>query len=274
MRDWAESINKDYAIRWLFFGMIICIDAQVYQLFNMPPVFGEIFPGISARTPGIFLAPNSTAFFACSSSAYVMALSMNNRMLILYSIFLAFAISLLAQSGTGIIVAAILFVWFIFSGRPALFWIASLCVGFLMFLHLNAITACEDYLELSGGGRLDTLVSVVAASAVSLKNFGVFTNTANLQSINPEQEVAVDSLVASWVGNFGAFSVLIFLLTLCFVKFGMRGVNWNIAMPPVIVFLMFSLTTIVFEAFPMNIFIAMGIWAAAISSVKANQSFN
>lgn len=274
MRDWATSINKKHAIQWLFYGMTICIGAQIYQLFNMPPVFGEIFPGISARTPGIFLAPNSTAFFACSSAAYVMVLNRTNRMLRLYSVLLAFAISVLAQSGTGIIVSVVLFVWLILSNRPVLFWVTSFFVVCMMFLNLNKITAREDYIELSGGGRLDALISVATASAMSLANFGIFTNTANIQSVNPEQEIAVDSLVAAWIGNFGVFAVPIFVLTLCFVMFRMKAVDWRIAMPSVIVFLMFSLTTIVFEAFPMNIYIAMGIWAAAITGAKSNQSFN
>lgn len=274
MRNWAVAIDKYQAVRWLYIGLAICIAAQIYQIFNMPPVFGEIFPGIPARTPGIFLAPNSTAFFACSSTAYMMVLVPHDRKTIFTSLLLALAISLLAQSGTGIVASAILAARVIYTRRSRVFWILAALVGFFVFMNLNRITGREDYLELSGGGRLNVLYSIFMESSFSLGNFGIFTNAANLQSINPEKNIAVDSLVASWIGNFGALSVYIFILVICFIKLRMRAVNWRVAMPSVMVFLLFAPTTIVFEAFPMNIFIAMGIWAAATASTEVNQSFH
>ncbi|MGH8846605.1 MAG: hypothetical protein ACREXQ_05080, partial [Polaromonas sp.] len=127
----------------------------------------------------------------------------------------------------------------------------------------------EDYVELSGGGRLDAFLDIARDSAFSVARFGLYTNTANLQSANPEDQLAPDSLMASWAGNFGFFAVLAAVLSALFIRYRMRAVDWSGAMPCVLVFGIFSMTTIVFEAFPMNLYLALGIWSARRATLPA-----
>ena len=271
LRDWARAIERKQAIRWLMAGMITCLAAQIYQLFNMPPVFGEVLPGIPARTPGIFIAPNSTAFFACASAAFILALSGGLGKFSAVCIALAIIISLLAQSGTGMIVSFILGFRALTSKRPAIFWTISLLIVLATVPNLDSLTQRDDYVSASGGGRLKVLADITQKSALEIHNFGVFTNAANLQSDNPKDQVAADSLVASWIGNFGGAAPLLFALTCLFITFNMRKVNWKIAAPCAITFAFFSMTTIVFEAFPMNIFVAIGLWVSQTPRSQANR---
>ena len=262
MGDWAPRIEPRKAVLWLLAGTVVCLAAQIYQLFNMPPVFGEVLPGIPARTPGIFIAPNSTAFFACASAAAVRAYAPQERNWGWAAVLLALAVSLLAQSGTGIVAAAILILQMSSARRPAIVWILATLGGAVIFLSLDRITQRDDYVALSGGGRVEVLFDTVRRSFVSIGNFGVFTNAANLQVATSQEKVASDSLVASWLGNLGLMAVPAAILTFLFVRERMRPMDWSRAGPCLIVFALFAMTTIVFEAFPMNLYLAVGLWAA------------
>ena len=262
MGDWSEVLDTAAAVPWILLGLVSSLAVQVFQLFYMPPVFGEIFPGVPARTPGFFVAPNSTAFFVCASAACVMVFAPSKLKLKMLAVGLALMVSLLAQSGTGMVTAVLLGLWLMCGRHRYVFWMLTLCTFALALPNLDFLTMREDYVELSGGGRLDVFLDIARESAFSIARFGLYTNTANLMSANPENQLAPDSLLASWVGNFGLFAALGAVLCALFIRYRMRSVDWSQAMPCVLVFGIFSMTTIVFEAFPMNLYLALGIWSA------------
>lgn len=268
LRDWSLALNTRAATTWLLIGLAACLGAQVYELFNMPPVFGEVLPGIPARTPGIFIAPNSAAFFGCASAACILAFSDSGRFAQAAGVWAAVLISSLAQSGTGMVVSIVIALRWFLHGRPWAFWSTTILALAFVLPNLDQVTQRQpDYVELSGGGRLEALSNIVEKGLFSVTQFGVFTNAANLRSENPEDQVAADSLVASWIGNLGLLSVVVTLLTAMFIAHRMREVDWRRAAPCVIVFALFSMTSIVFEAFPMNLYLALGIWAARQNAV-------
>lgn len=262
MNDWSTEHDTDAAIPWLVIGLAGCLALQIYQLFTMPPVFGEIFPGIPARTPGFFVAPNSTAFFACASTACIMTFAPSNLKLSVVVVMLALMSCALTQSGTGMVVALLLGLRLLCGRHHQVFWIITLCTLALALPNLDLLTMRKDYVELSGGGRLEAFLNIARESAFSISRFGVYTNAANLLSEDPENQLAPDSLIASWVGNFGLFATLAAVLGALFIRYRMQAVDWSRAMPCVLVFGIFSMTTIVFEAFPMNLYLALGIWSA------------
>lgn len=262
MRNWSEYLDVAVAVKWILMGLMVCFVVQLYQLFYMPPVFGEIFPGIPARTPGFFVAPNSTAFFACASAACVMVFIPVKLKLNALAVGLALMISTLAQSGTGMVASVLLCLRLICRRHKYAFWIISFFTITVALTNLDVLTMRQNYVELSGGGRLDAFLNIARDSFFSMSRFGLSTNTANLYSENPEDQLAPDSLMASWVGNFGVFSMLAALLVVLFIRYRMQPVDWSRAMPCVLVFGIFSMTTIVFEAFPMNMYLALGIWSA------------
>lgn len=260
MRDWSAALDRIAAAKWLVIGLVGCIAMQAYELFYMPPVFGEIFAGLPARTPGFFVAPNSAAFFTCASAACVMVFTPTNMKLKIVVVAFAILSSALTQSGTGMVTALLLGLHLACGHNRKLFWSIMIGAVALILPNLNFLTMREDYLELSGGGRLDAFLNIARNSVISVTHFGLYTNAANLQSSNPEDQIAPDSLLASWAGNFGLFAGLAALLCGLFIRYRMRVIDWGHAMPCVLVFSVFSMTTIVFEAFPMNLFLALGIW--------------
>ncbi|VVE32770.1 hypothetical protein PSO31014_03725 [Pandoraea soli] len=262
MRDWVNGIDKRAAARWVLWGMYVCLAVQAVQLFTMPPVFGEVLPGVPARTPGIFIVPNSTSLFGCASAALLIVLRGDSRAKCWYFVFLAGMISALSQSGAGIVTVALLALCVFCKRRINLFALLMLLSVLLLVPSLNILTQRADFVQLSGGGRLKVLWDMLSGASFGISNFGVYTNAANLVSENPAAQVAPDSLVASWIGNFGAFWIFGALLTALFVKFRMTQVDWIRAMPAVIVLACFSMTTIVFEAFPMNLYLAVALWSA------------
>jgi hypothetical protein len=268
MSDIPRLIHRENASWCLIFGLALCIGVQFYQLFNMPPIHGEIF-GFAARTPGFFLAPNSAAFFACASAACVISLTPDNRLKRICASFLAITICLLAQSGTGIITAAVLIVWQ-FSGRMNWSFIVLGGLVFLgLFLNLNAITMRNDYVAESGGIRLQVFMDVLSKSFESFGDFGVYTNAAILREGVLAPAFVLDSLWASMLGNFGLLVLVLVPMVALFVVADMRHIDWRRAMPAVITFFLFSMTTIVFEAFPMNLFLSLAIWCAQDADKKA-----
>lgn len=266
MKDWVRTVDNNSAVRWVFIGLIGCLALQFYQLLFMPPVFGEIFPGIPARTPGFFVAPNSASFFGCASAACVMVFAPRKLKLHVYAVVLAVAVSALAQSGTGLVVSSLLALRVLCGRQKTIFWLVALFGVAFALPNLDFLTGRDSYVELSGGGRIDAFLKIFDEAAFSLTNFGIYTNAANLLSANPEDQIAADSLIASWVGNFGLLSAPAFLLLFLFARYDMPTVNWSSAMPCLLVFGLFSMTTIVFEAFPMNLYLALGVWAAQRST--------
>jgi hypothetical protein len=262
MREWSRLLDTATAVRWILLGLTTCFAVQLYQLFYMPPVFGEILPGVAARTPGFFVAPNSAAFFACVSAACVMVFTPEKLKLNLLAVGLALMVSILAQSGTGMVGAVLLGLRYICRRHKYTFWIITFFTLAMALTNLDFLTMRENYIELSGGGRVEAFINIARDSFSSIDRFGLTTNTANLYSQNPEDQLAPDSLLASWVGNFGFFAPVAALLVMMFIRYRMRLVDWSRAMPCVLVFGIFSMTTIVFEAFPMNMYLALGIWSA------------
>jgi hypothetical protein len=262
MGDWAPLIDRRAARWWLLGGVLLCLAAQVYELFHMPTVFGAIFGGLAARTPGIFVTPNSAAFFACASAATIRALEPDDPAWGWAAVLLAFAVSALTQSGTGIIVTSILVLQMGARHRPVIFWAVALGGSAVLFLNLDVLTQRDDYVAVSGGTRLELLEFIVRRSFLSLTHFGVFTNAAYLQFANAGDSIVSDSLVASWMGNFGAMAIPAAVLTGLFVVGRIDRATWPRVEPVLMVFALFAMTTVIFEAFPMNVYLAIGFWAA------------
>ena len=264
MRDIARLIDPKAAVSWLLLGLSLCFLVQIYQLFYMPPVYGEIFMGLAARTPGIFLVPNSTAFFACSACACILGFG-NDKKIHFIAVLLATIICLLAQSGTGIIVSSVLLVLVITGGFNASFVIICCVCVLIIFTNLNAITMRDDYVAISGGTRVEVFLRILANEFADVDNFGVFTNTSMLNQGAFAVDFVPDSLWASWFGNLGLLSIPLLFLLGFYVVFHMNRVNWSRAFPCILTFFGFSMTTIVFEAFPMNLYLSLGIWQVQVS---------
>lgn len=271
MKEWVRGFDGAKAIPWVYGGLVVCLTLQIYQLFYMPPVYGTIF-GLSARTPGIFLAPNSASFFGCACAAFIHVYSRNSfRHSIIASLF-AIAISALAQSGTGVFVCFALLLQAFFARTQALLILAMAVSVPAIFANLDTFLSRDGLVELSGGGRVDRFWEIVEESAASVNNFGYYTNAANLADDASQFRRAVDSLVASLIGNFGLLLVVVLVILFLFIVRNFRGTTVRLVFSPLAVFAIFSFTTIIFEAYPMNLLLALAFWGARNMSNPSNVS--
>ncbi|OHD14850.1 MAG: hypothetical protein A2Z96_08005 [Spirochaetes bacterium GWB1_48_6] len=222
---------------------------QVVQLFTMSHFYGLQLGGLAARTPGLFLVPNSAAFF--STFFLFLALYGEERQKT-FSVVMALASVFLTQSGTGIVICVILIYlkavpkkftpvlpWFLFSG----------CVGvILMFFAFSpALGRGSDYIAVSGGTRLRIFLDALARSNFLSYTFGAGTNSSQLLGFT---EFAVDSIYASIVINLGWGALLIILIIAAITIFKNRKRKRNTAF--MLMYGLFGATTIFLEAFPMN----------------------
>lgn len=270
------AVDPVTASRMLSVALGTNLALQFLQLFTMPPVYGQIWLGLSARTPGLFLVPNTAAFFACVAGAAALSFE-HSRALKAAALLAATASCLLTQSGTGLVVIGAM--WLPVLGgarRPAvtLIGIGALAV---LFFSLGAVTGREDYLRLSGGERIRILVDIVLPMSYRIDGFGVFTNTAALlldrAATAPDGTViAIDSFIASFIGNLGAFALPIAILVVRFAA-RCRFLDLNRLAPLLTVYGLFSFTTIVTEAFPMNVLLPILVWASARESAKRQLRF-
>jgi hypothetical protein len=254
LRSYGEVLNLSFSARLLSYFLLLNVIFQIWQLYNMPPVYGEIYPGISARVPGIFVIPNTTAFFACLCVAMSITFdpSRNKSAIV---IVLGAVSCLMTQSGTGVFVILCLLAYRLYMKFGPIIIMLSLPLLLLVFLNLDFLLGRDDFLSISGGTRLDIFISVLKGS-INIDEFGLYTNTGNLwlaqrNEIN-DGVFVVDSYYASLVGNFGLTALIVVALTVLYFLHDV-GKKWRHVIPLIIVYGLFSFTTIVSEAYPMNI---------------------
>lgn len=247
--------------------LVVHLVAQLFELFFMSDWFGRNVFGLAGRVPGIFFIPNTAGFFAIV--ALFLAHFHGRRPWVRGLVHAVVPISVfLTQSGTGLIVY-LLFVGIIVVRRIGLRRAAPLMVAVpaaavALFPLLPAITGRgSDYLTLSGGTRIDILRSIVLESDLFPKLFGHATNTAVGLSVNlsrgPERGLSVitDSTYASIAGNLGLLGLAAFVLgAMLWTIYLYARPRWELVTFTMI-FGLYGATTVVTEAFPMNLVFAV-----------------
>ncbi len=240
---------------------LIHLLSQSIQLFSGATWFGLI-GAYSARNPGIFLIPNTGAFFSITCLFYFLYFDKyyryKNYFLILILVILSSVSVILTGSGTGII--AFLFLLIIkflpnrllFSAFPISTFILVIVRPLLDFIR------GDDYVEISGGTRVEIfsnlLENILKRTDLFSSSFGYFTNTAYLMG---ESDYIMDSTFAALLGNLGLLPFMIFSGMMIFLIFRSAMNHDRRKLSFLILVLLFSLTTIIFEAYPMNMLLAI-----------------
>lgn len=233
---------------------IIHLCSQCFELFLMPPLFGQNSLGLAARVPGIFTYPNTAASFTCTF--YLLYILCGERKKI-YLLFI-FVSLIITMSSTGVIVGLAL--WYI----NYLKRVKSVKITIISFILLIPIILINlDTLagrkqgesEISGTERINIFSSAIENSELFSSSFGIATNTA--YNLEIENSIIADSTIIACYVNLGIMGFLLLLVPLFFaslyiVKFNLDRlflfVAWGIGV---------SLPTIVMEAFPANMILAI-----------------
>ncbi|MEZ9526978.1 hypothetical protein [Enterovibrio norvegicus] len=251
----VKKIEKPIVMLMVYL-LIVNFSTQIYQLIFMPHWFGTTDFGMSKRVMGIFMAPNTSAFFSCGVLAYALYKKEELGKINLLIVALVSILSIsLTKSGTGILSLMILLTILFFPIRYMLLGFAFLAITLpLVIFNLDTILNRENYLALSGVGRLRIMYDAFQNIGFISNEFGYHTNTTNLlyTMLEPGKIFeANDSIVASIQGNLGyigtsiyAASVIVFFTQAVYEK--NKGKLSILA-----VLVIFGMTTVSFEVFPM-----------------------
>ena len=268
----------------LSFLLVISFSLQIYQLFYASGWFGVNQFGLAARTPGIFLIPNTCAFFDCLCVFFNFFFNKKpNFWLLLIACISIF----LTASGTGIIVLffllLIMFATKIFTKSRVKLVIALVTplISFILFIFFSVILEIttgrgSDYAEISGGIRWEIFVDALNRASLLSSEFGVGTNSGILLIANQgdfNSSMIVDSMYTAIVVNTGLLGTFIFLIfILGWITFVFRYKQVD-AICFTLIYLVFSSTINMTESFPINLLYAVVTAYYASSQTKIKQVY-
>ncbi|HOK63669.1 MAG TPA: hypothetical protein PLE17_07235, partial [Soehngenia sp.] len=250
-RNLLEIIAKLLAYLFVFHFIF-----QIIQLFFASGWFGLNALGLSARNPGMFFMPNTSAFFTIMVLFFTMFYLKINFFRKL--IFLLSPLSLfLTASGTGVATyIAIMSVYLLRQKYFALITVFEIILFFVLFYTIEDITGRAGIIEESFGTRIELFFSALANSNFFSQNLGYGTSTgyllANEYGLSFDM-IATDSTYASIIVNLGLSSFVLTIVIL-FVALVLAWLNKNKQiLICIIIFGLFSSTTSILEAYPMNL---------------------
>lgn len=256
----------------LFILILISLSAQVYQLFYASAWYGVNALGLAARVPGIFLIPNTSGFFICLGlffNYFFYSKNNYNRKLILVlgsiSIFLT-------ASGTAIVTLLLIvftvvaykivkrrnFILFLFLFPQILVILLLATLSLLPTLTGRG----EGILSISGASRWNQFIEILNDSQLIATEFGKGTNTGIALQANLDVatgSIITDSMYTAIISNTGIIGGVIFLaMILIWLFYTLRSKQLDVICFTMI-YSLFSATTPITEAFPMNLLFALGL---------------
>lgn len=242
--------------KYIYVIFILHIILQIIECFVMPPYNGITYFGLSGRVPGLFSHAHSGASFTCLT--YILgSIFLDNKKKIFW-ISIVFSI-LLTMSSTGIITFIILFLLLHFSKFRYLKNILLLVPLLVYILYLNADTLTNRQSgssESSLGTRIDIITDTFNNSDIISNSFGLATNAANTISASSKAFVA-DSFYASIIGNLGILSMVMSIVFIFFfICYNIKKQKYKVV-SIILFYVLFSISTIITEVYPLNLFIAI-----------------
>lgn len=252
--------NDKSVVYLVFYIFVINIATQCYQLAFMPHWFGTSDLGISARVMGIFMAPNTSAFFTCTTIAFLAyKKEYFNKPTIAALVVFAVLSVLLTRSGTGLLTLVAILTILVIPIRYIMFAAIAMAVVLpLLLLNLDSLLDRDNYVVLSGIGRIKLMLIAFQNVGFVSSEFGYHTNTANLlfSMLDPSKVYeASDSIIASVQGNLGYIGTALYLfVVLAFSYKALKDKN-SARLSIIAVYVIFGMTTVTFEVFPMIYFL-------------------
>jgi len=218
--------------------------------------------GVVGRPGGLFYNPNSGAIFSCLVYYYLSNYDcVSRKQLYIYKILCIISIIFTASATGMLILLSLITINFIYGHRlqkllfiflPFVMIFSLVNIGFLSGRGVGLI-------EESLGRRANLLYSAVSEMSLIPLNFGSATSTAFTLSnmgVNIET-IAADSTVTAILVNFGLWGLIVLLfiyvypLYVSLKNYDKKGISLTV------LFLLTSMTGMVFEFFPVNLLLAI-----------------
>lgn len=233
--------------------LIVHFLLQIIQLNMAYEWYGLNSFGLSARSPGIFLIPATSAAFTVT--VFYLSRYFNNPGLLsnLAITLISFISVVLTESMMGLIAFFILLT--LLHLKKEKIWLASILVAtitpIIMYAFLNMNTRGTGMMEASGGIRVNILQDAFSRTGLFSSEFGRGTNTSYL--IVNNGGLPTDSTYAALLVNFGISGLIFFLviLTIPFIYATLNKLKSLVAF--IILVSVFSLTLNISETYPVSL---------------------
>lgn len=239
----------------VIFFIALCF--QLLELFYLPLFYGINFLGLSLRNPGIYLIPSTMAFFSLVTMWYAYYFFPQKRLGMLIVKFLGPLSVVLTSSGTGIMAMVFFFSGFLVSNiKNKGVFILFLIIGMVGTFSFLPIILGRTDIFISFLTRLNIFGDTAALNHLLISSsFGSATNAAVLmQGISNQQKFVADSNFTSIFYNIGFIALLLYAsLFIILLKKSLA------VMQLFGIYLCFSITTISFESYPLNLIFALNV---------------
>ncbi len=263
-------VDKAFVSRLVYVCLVILgvnFAMQLWELGHMHPWWG-VLPDtkLAARTPGFFSLPSTSAMFACFSVLFSFLVVEEKRMKWVIGTCGMFSV-FLTQSGTGFCAMLIVLASLAMGTRWRAWFPVIVLVSYELTKLIMPYFRGEGYYHVSLGGREDIFLGSMGSMGSMGKwlfgaDFGAGTSAAWLLKDNfpiAIHPVMTDSLLTQFLVNLGGIGLLAYLLLMvgatliAYVSEKQMAVLW------LTVTGIFSVTTPITEAFPMNMILAVAI---------------
>ena len=244
---------------------ILSFSVQIIQVLKSSHWYGTSFLGISKRNPGLFLIPNTKAFFTLCTMFFFLFFKKKSifKTLVLFLIPISIFIT---ASGAGIatylIILSMYGVGLVFNLRipVSIIGLQSVFISLFTIFLLPIVINRPNLVTTSGWERVKKFTHHFDSSFFSSK-FGTGSNSAvlleNFLSLEKKAQI-VDSTLGSILANLGWVGIVllgigmtIWISRIIFIRRNLEIITFTC------LFLLFSLTTIITEAYPMNLLFSL-----------------
>lgn len=257
-----RAVNQDFLqtlTLYLCALLVLHFFFQILELFYASSWYGSSTFGFNLRNPGLFLIPNTGAFF--SIAVLYVVLFIGNMSVIRKFIFtmLASASVFLATSAAGFVTLLIIIIFYYFNRIKPIFLFLFLPLFFILTYYFLEFFLSNrggyNFIKNSGGPRFDIMVDRFFGTDFISSSFGFGTNTFVMMG----DGAVLDSTYASLLVNLGFFGFFIFMIMLLFALFYSIFTRNKSQFVFLVVFSLFALTNIVYEVYPVNLIMAVVI---------------
>jgi hypothetical protein len=254
----VDDEMQNLIYKWLLVVFFVGFLLQVLEVFYLKDFFGHNFLGLNLRNPGFYIVPNTMAFFTSVVMYYTISFSNSKYKVVLIPLQLLSIY--LTASGTGFIIAAtMLLIYLIYKFNNRKILLPGVVALLLLFVFNLQFLIGRDDIFVSAELRLEMLLrSITLDNILFSTNFGQSTNTAIMlfsnKYISNTGLITADSVVSSIIANTGVVALLICLFGL--LKMSSLSKSFLIF---IVVFGLFSLTTITFEAYPISLLLSINV---------------
>lgn len=259
----SENINYKFMKELhgiMLIVFLIHFSAQIYELFYMLPYNGSTYFGLTARVPGIFSHAHSSASFTCLFFLITDEVVNNKKKKALLTILISISL-IFSMSSTGIIIFLTLFLYASFKNSKHILKLFLILPIIILLFYNNADTLTnrgKGSSERSLATRKELFINIFEESNIISNKFGLATNAVAMTNIvSVEKRVHSDSFYATFLGNLGLFPFMILIIGILYALCIFFVEKKTFTLSCILLYLLFSFSTVITEVYPMNLFIGI-----------------